>query len=48
MLAFGGVNSGIYKFLLVLHILTAIVGLGGVMLNGLYAAMSSPSGSRTL
>jgi uncharacterized membrane protein len=38
MLAFGGVNSGIYKFLLVLHILSAIVGLGAVMLNGLYAA----------
>ena len=38
MVAFGGVNSGIYKFLLVLHILSAIVGLGAVMLNGLYAA----------
>src|SRR5437870_3805140 len=40
MLAFGGVNSGIYKFLLVLHILSAIVGLGAVMLNGLYAAQT--------
>lgn len=40
MLAFGGVNSGIYKFLLVLHILGAIVGLGGVMLNGLYATQT--------
>ncbi len=40
MLAFGGVNSGIYKFLLVLHILTAIVGLGAVMLNGLYVAQT--------
>jgi uncharacterized membrane protein len=40
MLAFGGVNSGIYKFLLLLHILGAIVGLGGVMLNGLYAAQT--------
>jgi len=38
MLAFGGLNSGIYKFLLVVHILSAIVGLGAVMLNGLYAA----------
>ncbi len=38
MLAFGGLNSGIYKFLLVLHILSAIVGIGGVILNGLYAA----------
>ena len=40
MLAFGGLNSGIYKFLLVLHILSAIVGLGAVMLNGLYAAQT--------
>jgi hypothetical protein len=40
MLAFGGVDSGIYKTLLVLHILTAIVGLGAVMLNGIYAAQS--------
>ena len=33
-------NSGLYKTLLVLHILTAIVGLGAVMLNGLYAAQA--------
>lgn len=33
-----GVDSGLYKVVWVLHILTAIVGLGGVMLNGLYAA----------
>lgn len=38
MVAFGGLNSGIFKALLVLHILSAIVGLGAVMLNGLYAA----------
>ena len=38
MLAFGGLNSGIFKALLVLHILSAIVGLGAVMLNGVYAA----------
>ena len=38
MLAFGGLNSGIFKFLLVLHILSAIVGLGAVMLNALYGA----------
>jgi len=31
-------NSGIYKFLFVLHILAAIVGFGSVMLNGVYAA----------
>ncbi len=40
MVAWGGTNSGIYKLLLVLHILTAIVGLGAVMLNGLYAAQA--------
>jgi hypothetical protein len=40
MLAFGGTNSGIFKLLLVLHILSAIVGLGGVTLNGLYAAQA--------
>jgi uncharacterized membrane protein len=34
-------NSGLYKTLLVLHILTAIVGLGAVMLNGLYAAQAA-------
>ena len=33
-------GSGLYKSLLVLHILTAIVGLGAVMLNGLYAAQA--------
>ena len=33
-------DSGLYKSLLVLHILTAIVGLGSVMLNGIYAAQA--------
>jgi hypothetical protein len=33
-----GLNSGIYKFVLVLHILCAIVGFGAVFLNGLYGA----------
>ena len=37
----GVVGSGLYKTLLVLHILTAIVGLGAVMLNGLYAAQAA-------
>jgi uncharacterized membrane protein len=41
LLALGGTNTGIYKVLLVLHILSAIVGLGAVMLNGLYAAQSA-------
>jgi hypothetical protein len=31
-----GIDSGVYKFVLVLHILCAIVGFGSVMLNGLY------------
>jgi hypothetical protein len=31
-----GPNSGIYKLFLVLHILCAIVGFGGVMLNGIH------------
>jgi len=35
-----GVESGIYKFLLVLHILSAIVGFGGVILNGLHGAQA--------
>ncbi len=38
MLAAGGLDSGIYKFLLLCHILTVVVGIGAVMLNGLYAA----------
>lgn len=35
-----GTDSGVYKVLLVAHILAVIVGIGGVMLNGLYAAQS--------
>lgn len=35
-----GVGSGIYKLLLVLHILSAIVGFGGVMLNGVHGAQA--------
>ena len=31
-----GINSGLYKILLLLHIVTVIVGLGAVTLNGLY------------
>jgi uncharacterized membrane protein len=41
LVALGGTNTGIYKLLLVLHILSAIVGLGAVMLNGLYAAQGA-------
>jgi hypothetical protein len=38
MLAYEAGFSGIFKVILVLHILSAIVGIGGVVLNGLYAA----------
>jgi uncharacterized membrane protein len=31
-----GLNSGLYKILLLLHILSVVVGLGAVTLNGLY------------
>ena len=31
-------SSGIYKFVLVLHIFAAIIGFGSVLLNGVYAA----------
>jgi uncharacterized membrane protein len=31
-----GINTGIYKLVLVLHILTAIIGFGAVFLNGIY------------
>lgn len=36
VLAIGGVDTFAYKALLVAHVLTAIVGLGGVTLNGIY------------
>jgi uncharacterized membrane protein len=35
-----GLNSGMYKLLLVLHLLTVIVGLGTVSLNALYGRES--------
>jgi hypothetical protein len=40
VLAYEGGLSGFFKVFLVLHVLTAIVGLGGVILNGLYAAQA--------
>src|SRR5262245_57508041 len=40
MLALGGTTTGIYKLLLLLHILSVVVGIGAVMLNGLYAAQA--------
>ena len=41
-----GLNSGIYKFLLVLHIIAVVVGFGGVVLNGLYGARAKRAGGR--
>jgi uncharacterized membrane protein len=35
-----GINSGIYKFVLVLHILSVVVGIGAVMMNGIYASQA--------
>ena len=40
LLAAAGITSGIYKFVLVLHILCAIVGFGAVLLNGVYGAQA--------
>src|SRR5689334_9268565 len=42
-----GINSGLYKFMLLLHITAVVVGIGAVMLNGLYAreAMNRPGPS---
>jgi hypothetical protein len=40
MLAYEFGFSGLFKLFLVLHILSAIVGLGGVLLNGVYAAQA--------
>ena len=46
-----GINSGIYKLILVLHILSVVVGIGAVMLNGIYASQSQkrpgPGGPRS-
>ena len=41
-----GLNSGIYKFVLVLHLITVVVGFGSVMLNGVYAARAKKAGGR--
>ncbi len=34
-------TSGIYKFVLLLHILSVVVGIGAVMLNGIYASQAA-------
>lgn len=36
----GAVDSDAYKIVLILHILAVVVGIGGVMLNGLYGAQA--------
>jgi uncharacterized membrane protein len=41
-----GLNSGIYKFLLVLHLIAVVVGFGGVVLNALYGARAKRAGGR--
>lgn len=35
-----GIGSAAYKIVFVLHLMTAIVGFGGVMLNGVYGAQA--------
>jgi hypothetical protein len=40
MLAYEFGFSGLFKVFLVLHVLSAIIGLGGVLLNGVYAAQA--------
>ncbi len=41
-----GLNSGVYKFVLVLHILAAIVGFGSVFLAGVFGAKAQARGGR--
>jgi uncharacterized membrane protein len=36
-----GPDSGVYKVVLVLHLVTAIVGFGGLAVNGFYGAMAA-------
>lgn len=39
------IDSGAYKFILLLHILAVVVGIGSQMLNGLYAAKAKKLGA---
>lgn len=41
MVLAAGITSGVYRFVLLLHVLAAIVGLGGVTLNALYGAQAA-------
>lgn len=44
LLAATGPGTGIYRLFLTLHILTAVVGFGSVMLNGIYASHAKRRG----
>jgi uncharacterized membrane protein len=46
MVVMAVVGSGVYKFFLLLHILSAIIGFGGVLLNPVYFAESRRRGGR--
>ena len=39
-----GTDTGIYKLVLLLHIVAVVVGIGGTMLNGVYAAKAKKAG----
>lgn len=41
-----GIGSGAYKLVLFLHILSVVIGIGGVMLNGVYAAKAQKAGGQ--
>jgi uncharacterized membrane protein len=39
-----GIDTGLYKFVLLCHITTVVVGIGATMLNGVYAAKAKKAG----
>ena len=39
-----GTDTGLYKFVLLLHILSVVVGIGATMLNGVYGAKAKAAG----
>lgn len=39
-----GTDTGLYKFVLLLHILSVVAGIGTTMLNGVYAAKAKKAG----
>lgn len=46
LLTLADINSGAYKFTLVLHVLAAIIGIGTVFLNGLRGSRSQKKGEQ--